>query len=436
MGRHPIGLALNALNRFAESEWADRLHLRKPVERAAYGLTKTGFRLVSTAARQFRKSKVPLDRPARLSQPGVTTDLFDLNVTEEQEMIRQTVRELADDVLRAQAIKCDQALHTSDELLQQAYGLGLTTFCVPEQLGGAATERSPVTTALLAEELSRGDMGLALAILSPIGVANALTHWGTAEQQSTYLPAFAGEQPPLATIAINEPTALFDPMKLSTRASKRGSDWVLNGTKSLVPLADRSELLLVAAETGSGPAVFIVEGGAEGLKIDDGRGMGVRAAGLREVVLENVVVPAQNRLGDEGFSYRKFVDLGSIAWSALAVGTAQAALEYVIPYVNEREAFGEPISHRQAVAFMVSDIAIELEGMRLLTWRAASRAEQGKEFHREAYLARVLCAERGMEIGSQAVQLLGGHGYTKEHPVERWYRDLRAVGVMHNGLHV
>ena len=122
--------------------------------------------------------------------------------------------------------------------------------------------------------------------------------------------------------------------------------------------------------------------------------------------------------------------LARLGWSALAVGTGQAVLDYVIPYVNERQAFGEPISHRQAVAFMVANIAIELEGARLLDLRAAARAEQGRSFAREAALARRLTAENGMQIGSDGVQLLGGHGFVKEHPVERWYRDLRAVGVM------
>jgi alkylation response protein AidB-like acyl-CoA dehydrogenase len=113
---------------------------------------------------------------------------------------------------------------------------------------------------------------------------------------------------------------------------------------------------------------------------------------------------------------------------------AQAVLDYVVPYVNERKAFGEPISNRQAVAFMVADIAIELQGMRLLTYKAASRAAQGKSFDREVALARKLCSEKGMKIGLDGVQLLGGHGYVKEHPVERWYRDLRAIGLMEGGV--
>jgi alkylation response protein AidB-like acyl-CoA dehydrogenase len=124
------------------------------------------------------------------------------------------------------------------------------------------------------------------------------------------------------------------------------------------------------------------------------------------------------------------VRLGRIGWAALACGTGKAVLDYVIPYVNQRRAFGEPISHRQAVAFMVADIGIELEGARLTTLRAAARAEQGRSYAREAALAKRLASEHGMRIGSDGVQLLGGHGYVKEHPVERWYRDLRAVGVM------
>jgi alkylation response protein AidB-like acyl-CoA dehydrogenase len=132
--------------------------------------------------------------------------------------------------------------------------------------------------------------------------------------------------------------------------------------------------------------------------------------------------------------YAEAVALGRLGWCALAVGTAQAVLDYVIPYVNERKAFGEPIAHRQAVAFTVANIAIELEGMRLATYRAAGRVDQGLSFAREVSLARRLCAERGIGIGSDGVQLLGGHGYVKEHPVERWYRDLRAAGVMEGAL--
>jgi alkylation response protein AidB-like acyl-CoA dehydrogenase len=434
MAQDATGFALNVLNRFAGSDLADKLGLRKPVEKSAYTLTRTGFRLIATAARQFKGQK--MDKPARLNTPGHVSELFDLNITEEQQMIRESVQAFAKDVLQPQAHDANESLDMSDELFAQANELGLTLFAVPESLGGAAAERSPVTSALVAEDLSCGDMSLALGILCPISTANALTSWGTGSQQATYLPSFCGDRPPLATIAVNEPAPLFNPHKLSTTATRRGNDWILNGAKAIVPLANRSEILLVAAQTSEGPAVFIVEGGAKGMSFTDGRGMGLRATGLCDIQFQDVVLPDTARLGDNDFNYRSFIDHGHLGWCALSVGTAQAALDYLITYANERIAFGEPISHRQAVAFLIANIGIELEGMRLLTWRAAARAEQGADFHRDAALARTLCAERGMEIGTNAVQLLGGHGFTKEHPVERWYRDLRAVGIQYNGMHL
>jgi hypothetical protein len=163
--------------------------------------------------------------------------------------------------------------------------------------------------------------------------------------------------------------------------------------------------------------------------------MGIRAAATGTLHFDDVRVPSSAALGaGDPEIFRQCVQLARLAWCALAVGTAQAVLDYVIPYVNERQAFGEPIANRQAVSFTVANIAIELDGMRLATYRAASRADQGKPFGREVALARRLCSERGMQIGSDGVQLLGGHGYVKEHPVERWYRDLRAAGLMEGAL--
>ena len=139
---------------------------------------------------------------------------------------------------------------------------------------------------------------------------------------------------------------------------------------------------------------------------------------------------------DDDFDYHTFVDLGNLMWCAMAVGTCEAVKKYCIQYANERTAFGEPISHRQSVAFMIADMAIEIDAMQMLIFNAASLAESGQPFHREAYLARLLCAEKSMKIGTDGVQILGGHGFTKEHPVERWYRDLRATAIVHSGLHV
>ncbi len=435
MAKDAVGYALTALNRLAGSGLVDRMGMRRLMERMAYSLTKSGFRVITTTARAFQSSG-KLGKAERLKAPGVTRELFDLNITDEQQMIRDSVQSFAEEVLRPRSEPADAEARTSDETRAAALELGLNFFAVPESLGGAATERSPVTTMLVAEDLAHGDMGQAVAILAPMSVANALTRWGNADQQSRYLPAFAEDQPPAASLAVAEPHVLFDPQQLRTTASKSGDQWVLDGEKALVPLAAEAELFLVAAQTPDGPGVFIVEGGTEGLTTSENPPMGVRAGGMRPLQLDSVQVPESNRLSAEDFDYREFVDLGTLAWCSLAVGTGQAVLDYVIPYVNEREAFGEPISHRQSVAFMVANIAMELESMRILTWRAVSRAEKGLPFHRETHLARTLVKDKAMQIGTDGVQLLGGHGYTHEYPVERWYRDMRAMGVMFGGLHL
>ena len=276
-------------------------------------------------------------------------------------------------------------------------------------------------------------MGLAVAALAPGAVSTALSLWGTEEQQATYLPAFTGDDVPAAALALTEPRPLFDPLAPRTTAVRDGDGYVLNGVKSMVPRGADAELFVVGAELDGEPRLFLVESATPGLEIEAEPSMGLRAASLTRVVLDDVRVPELAPLGDAD-DYAECVRLSRLAWCALSLGTAQAVLDYVIPYVNEREAFGEPISHRQSVAFMVANIGIELQGMRLVTYRAASRAAQGKTFAREVALARRLCAERGMQIGNDGVQLLGGHGFVKEHPVERWYRDLRAIGLMEGGV--
>jgi alkylation response protein AidB-like acyl-CoA dehydrogenase len=308
---------------------------------------------------------------------------------------------------------------------------------VPEELGGAVSERSAVTTVLVAEALAEGDMGLATAILAPAAVSTALSLWGDADQQSTYRPAFVGDDVPAAALALLEPRALFDPFALQTKARKTPEgDYVLDGVKSLVPGVAGAELFIVAADIEHrGPGLFLVESGTTGILTEEEPAMGIRAAATGRLYLNDVTVPEGALLGGGAKEvYAECVQRARLAWCALSVGTAKAVLDHVIPYVNERQAFGEPISHRQAVAFAVSDIAIEFEGMRLATWRAASRADMGKSFGHETAIARRLCTTKGMEIGSQGVQLLGGHGYVKEYPVERWYRDLRATGVMEGAL--
>jgi alkylation response protein AidB-like acyl-CoA dehydrogenase len=376
-----------------------------------------------------------LSRPAR--QPRATrSDLFDLRPDDEQRMLRESVRDFALARLRAAAQEADDACRAPDELLSQAGELGLSMIGVPEALGGAVEQRSAVTTVLMAEALAQGDMGIAVACLSPAAVSTAISLWGDADQQATYLPEFVGKNVASAALALLEPRPLFNPFELRTRARRAGGGFVLDGVKSLVPRARDAELFIVAADLEShGPALFIVEPGSAGMRVEPDPAMGVRAATTGRLVLEGVKLPDGALLGEaQRAVMAECVGLGRLGWCALALGTGQAVLDYVIPYINERRAFGEPISSRQSVAFTVANVAIELGGMRLATYRAASRVDLGLPFAREVALARRLCSERGMTIGSDGVQMLGGHGYVKEHPVERWYRDLRAAGVMEGAL--
>lgn len=425
------GLGLNVLNRFASSDWPDRLGVRKPVEKLLYQGSRAGFKLVGTVARQFSKSGGSLEGKQRL--PASTKGLFDISLTEEQQMMRDSLQRFAKDVLRPAAQAADHDARFPADIRSAALELGLNFYAVPEALGGMAAEQSTVTNALTAEDLGYGDFTLAACLLSPMGVANALTRWGSKAQQERYLPAFAGETPPQASFALQEARPAFNPLQLQTSARRNGDHYLLNGEKSLVLLAETTELFLVSAQLEGRPAVFIVEGGSAGLSLMEDPAMGLKAGQTMKLRLENV---SAEKLGDDDFDYQTFLDYGNLAWCAIAVGTCQCVLDFTAAYANERVAFGEPISHRQSVAFMIADMAIEVDAMRMLVWNAASLAEAGQPFHREAYLARLLCAEKAMKIGTDGVQVLGGHGFTKEYPVERWYRDLRSVAVLHSGLHL
>jgi alkylation response protein AidB-like acyl-CoA dehydrogenase len=433
--RDALGMGVAVINRLAGARTLDRFGLRKPTERVVFEATKSGFRTLGAVSRGFPVGGAGGKKPARLPAAR-STGRFDLTPTEDQQMMVGVVSEFAEEVLRPAAAEADEACTTPDAVLKQSSELGLTLIEVPEDLGGIVTERSATTGVLVAEAMAHGDMGMAVACLAPSSVSTAVSLWGDEQQQAAYLPAFTGEQVPAAALAVMEPRALFDPFDLRTTARRVPGGFVLDGVKSLVPRGADSELFVVAAELeGEGPALFVVESDAAGLEVEAEPAMGLRAAGMSRLILQDVRLPDTALLGEgSADAYAECVRLSRLGWCALSLGTARAVLDYVVPYVNERTAFGEPISHRQSVAFMVANIGIELEGMRLVTYRAASRAEQGKGFARETALARRLCAERGMQIGTDGVQLLGGHGFVKEHPVERWYRDLRATGLMEGGV--
>ncbi|WP_206065258.1 acyl-CoA dehydrogenase family protein [Nocardioides sp. JQ2195] len=432
--RDPIGYAVLALNKLAQSELIDRMGLRKQTEQTVFTVTRSGFKVAGQAGRAFAKK-------GKKGAPGVRVPaanpkgVFDLTPTEDEQMLVDVVSEFAEEMLRPAAAEANESCTAPDELLKASLEIGLPILGVPEKLGGISEERSAMAGTLVAEALAKGDMGLAVAALAPGAVATAISLWGTDEQQATYLPEFTGEDVPAAALALNESRVLFDVLKPATKATKTDGGYVLNGVKTLVPRGADAELFVVGAELDGKNVLFLVESGSEGLLVEGDPAMGVRAAGLAKITLEDVKVESGAVLGEtDGTTYVEAVRLSRLAWCALAIGTGQAVLDYVSAYVNERQAFGEPISHRQSVAFMVANIAIELQSMRLVTYKAASRAAQGKDFSREVALARKICADKGMQIGLDGVQLLGGHGFVKEHPVERWYRDLRAIGLVEGGV--
>lgn len=432
--RDPIGYAVAALSRLAQSDVLDRVGLRKQTEQAVFTTTRSGFKTITAASRTFAKAGrkgASGVRPAATAGRGV----FDLTPTEDEQMLVDVVTELASEVLRPAAAEADEACAAPEEVLKAGLEVGLPILGVPEALGGISEERSAMAGTLVAEALAHGDLGLAVASLAPGSVATAIGLWGTDAQQQTYLPAFSEDAVPAAALALTEPTVLFDVLNPSTTATRSDDGFVLNGVKSAVPRGADAELFVIGASLDGKPVLFLVESSTPGIEVEADPAMGVRAAGLTKLNLTDVAVPADAVLGEtDGTTYTECVRLARLAWCALAVGTGQAVLDYVVPYVKEREAFGEPVAHRQSVAFMVANIAIELQSMRLLTWKAAARAAAGKDFAREVALARRLCADKGMQIGLDGVQLLGGHGYVKEHPVERWYRDLRAIGVMEGAV--
>jgi hypothetical protein len=430
----PIGYALALLSRLAQGDLLDRMGLRKQAEQTVFTLTRGGFRTATMAGRVFTRAGQGR-RAGRRAATAPARGVFDLTPTEDEQLLVDVVTELAAEVLRPAAAEADAACAAPEEVLTAANEIGLPLLGVPESLGGISEERAVVAGALVAEALATGDLGLAVASLAPGAVATALATWGDDEQQQTYLPAFTGGDVAAAALALTEPRPLFDVLEPRTTAVREGDQLVLDGVKSMVPRGADAELFVVGVRLGEDNVLVIVEAGTDGLSVEADPSMGVRAASLTTLTLEGVRVPERNVLGArDGTTYAECVRLSRIAWCALAVGVGQAVLDHVTPYVQQRQAFGEPIAYRQSVAFMVADIAIELQAMRLLTWKAASRAAAGHDVARDVALARNLCAAKGMRIGLDGVQLLGGHGFVKEHPVERWYRDLRAISIMEGGV--
>jgi acyl-CoA dehydrogenase len=357
--------------------------------------------------------------------------MFDLEPSEEQQLMVQTARELARNEMDPQAHDADEAAALPAEFLKKSWELGLACAAIPEKYDGAAMERSAVTGALILEELGAGDLAMALAMLAPANVAYPVLDFGTEAQKEKYLRACTSATFPKLTAALLEPDYDFDPTALRTTAKKSGTGYVLNGKKCRVPNGGAAETFLVYAREGDegfgGVAAFFVARSAKGLTISDKeKNLGVNALDSVELELNDVLVAPDARLGGEGpIDFERIMSYSRIALSALAVGVARRAFEHSVQYALERKTWGQPIAQRQSVAFAIADMRIELDAARLLVWEAAWQLDRGNTATKESYLAKLVTDEMALKVTDEAVMIMGGHGFIRENPVERWLRNAR-----------
>lgn len=356
--------------------------------------------------------------------------MYSFDLTDEQKMLTDAVNRYATRQLRAVYREAEESGALPADVIQTGWELGLLPALIPEAFGGFG-EHSLLNGALIAEGLGYGDVAAALHLLGPNLVAIPILLCGTQEQKRTYLPQFCTETFPKATAAFLEASITFDPHDLDTSARLEGDTYVLEGQKTMVINADEAETLLVyAREKGIGTTqAFLVPAKDPRVHISRrDRWMGFHALKTFTVELAGVTIPAENKLGGQaGIDLKQILTCSRIAVAGLGVGLAKAAFEYARDYAKERVAFGEPIAHRQAIAFMLADMAIEIDATRLLVWEAAWKFDQGKPAVHEAYLAALYAADMALKVTDGAVQVLGGHGYIRDHPVELWLRNGRGL---------
>ena len=355
--------------------------------------------------------------------------MLDFEPSEEQQLILETVRQFSTNEIRPKARECEEAAKIAPELLAGAHELGFTANALPEEFGGGGA-RSAVTGALIAEELAWGDLGLALAILSPTLAALPVADFGSVEQKQALLPQFVAQSFVPGSLALVEPDFRNDPFKPATTARREGGEYVLEGQKCFVPWQGGGESVLVTATEGSRAQVFLLPRAAKGMTATREQNMGVRALPTVELTLAGVRVPASAKLGGEaGCDLRAIVNRGRVGLAAMAVGVARAAFEVSRDYAKQRQTFGAPIATRQAIAFLLADMAIEIDGLRLLVWEAAWKLDQGQDATREAALARHQAQRVALEVADGAVQVFGGYGYIRDYLPELHLRNARGFAL-------
>ncbi|WP_110515304.1 acyl-CoA dehydrogenase family protein [Herpetosiphon llansteffanensis] len=352
--------------------------------------------------------------------------MISFSPSEEQALIVDTLKRFAKDRLRSIFREADENGELPADLLNKGWELGLVGSSIPEQYGGFG-EFSAVTGALALEELAWGDLASALALSAPASFAFAVLAAGTEAQREALLPQFSEERFVNATSALIEPRLQFNPRKLQTTATRDGDGYVLNGVKSYVPLASSAEhFLIYAAEDGQTQA-FIVPAKTAGLSVGEREKlMGVRALEVARVTLDNVNVAADAKLGGEsGIDFGRVYARSQVALAALAIGVARGAYEYALDYARNRQTFGEAIGQRQSIAFMLAEMLVEIDGARLMVWEAAWKLDNNQDVTRDALMAKHNADKTVLMVCDRALQILGGHGYIREFPVELWLRNAR-----------
>jgi alkylation response protein AidB-like acyl-CoA dehydrogenase len=357
-----------------------------------------------------------------------------LELTDEQREIQRVCREFAAREIRPISLAVDEAdTELPREIWAKATRLGLTSFMLPEEYGGAGMTDC-LTGCLVQEELSHGCSGIGNLITSNGFFAEPVLALGTEEQKQRWLAPLAGEDPPFTALAITEPQSGSDAASIRTRARRVDGGYVLSGQKAWISNGGVSRYYVVFAtvEPGSGHrgiTAFLVQDDDEGLRCGPPlRKMGQRAIPNCELFLDDLVVSEDRRIGDEGAGFTGLMhtfDRSRVTLAASATGLARAALEYATAYAKEREQFGKPIGQHQAVAFRLADMALRVDASRLLTWRAAQMVDRGQRATTEAAMAKLHASETAMWCTWAAVQTLGGWGYSREYPVEKWMRDAK-----------
>lgn len=359
--------------------------------------------------------------------------MYSFEPNEEQQMLVDAVGKYAQNDLRPAAHDAEESRELPKKLISKGWELGFLQASIPESYGGFG-DRSVVTGALAMEEFAFGDLAGTMAVMTPSLFATPISLAGTEEQKKEYLPkVIEGDWAPY-TAALIEYTFDFDPNALRTTANADGGNYIISGEKAFVPFAKNAEAMIVYANLNGKTQGFIVPKDTAGLFVSDQREklMGLNALPMYRVKLDGVKVPAVNRLGGEaGHDFELILASLRIASASAAVGVAKASLDYATNYAKEREAFGVKIAQKQAIAFMLAEMAIEIEAMRMLVWEAAWKLDAGKEDAvQAAYLAFTGAADMAMMVTDRGVQILGGHGYIREHPVEMWMRNGRGFAML------